>query len=511
MMKTEFRMFRSAGLVSLGTLSSRILGLIREILMASTFGTSGVGSAFFVAFTVPNLFRRLFGEGALSAAFVPHFIHLRETRGQEEASRATRGLGRWLVRWLGTVSLTGIVLSTLLLRHQDPGSSAATTLLCLRILMPYVIGICLAALMMGVLNAHRRYALPAFTPCLLNVIWIGALTALHTRSEMALEEKVLWVSWAILGAGFLQFGVQAVAARSVLPRAEPSVNGDPEVSLILRRMAPAALGAAVTQINVLADRLLAFWVGDFGPAALTYSERLIYLPLGLFATALGTILLPEFSTQVQSEDHRAVETTLNRSLRILTFLMLPAAVGLGLLAVPIVRLVFERGEFDSTSTLLTSRALLLYAPGLLVFSVAKVFVPLFHAHGDTRTPMQVGAVAVVANLALNLVFIFSFPEGWKHAGLAAGTVASVLIQVGILAWLTRKRYAELGVGKLLSSWLQQGAACGVMAAWILFLPRVLPALPEALELLIRISTAVVIYFLSTLLLQCPEWKELRDS
>jgi putative peptidoglycan lipid II flippase len=509
-MKTEFRMFRHVGLVSLGTLSSRILGLIREVLMASTFGTTGIGSAFFVAFTIPNLFRRLFGEGALSAAFVPQYIRLREGPEPEKAAQTTRSLMQWLVTLLGKITFLVLVLASIMLEMDRWGTATLTTLLCLRILMPYVIGICLAALMMGVLNAHRRYVLPAFTPCLLNLIWIGTLLGLQTATDLTLEEKVLWVAWAILGAGFLQFGVQAMAARRHLRAGPPADSSDPELRLILTRMAPAVMGAAVTQINVLLDRLLAFWVGDYGPAALAYSERLLYLPLGLFATALGTILLPEFSAQVQRKDDAALSSTLDRSLRVITFIMLPASVGMAVLSTPIIQLVYERGVFDAESTLLTARVLLLYTPGLLVFSLAKVFVPIFHAHGDTRTPMRVGAAAVGANLAFNLICIATFPAGWKHAGLAAGTVLSVLLQVGILAMFTHRRYTPLHPGRLLVSFGRQSAACLPLIVVAIGFPTLATELPALLRTPLTILLAAAAYFAATWLLRCPEWRELRD-
>ena len=509
-MKTNFRMFRSAGLVGLGTLSSRILGLVREILMASTFGTEGVVSAFFVAFTVPNLFRRLFGEGALSAAFVPHFVHLRDDESPEAAARTTRAVGRWLVRWLGTISLLGIGIASLLLNQEAFEGPGAVTLLCLRILMPYVVGICLAALMMGVLNAQRNFTLPAFTPCILNLMWIAALLHVSAQQEMVLEEKVLFISWTILAAGFVQFGAQAVAARKYLPKEASAVKHDPGLSVILQRMAPAAMGAAVTQVNVLVDRLLAFWVGDYGPAALTYSERLIYLPLGLFATALGTVLLPEFSSHVQKKDQASIDLVLNRSLRVLSFIMLPAAVGLAVLASPIITLVFERGAFDATSTLLTSRALLLYAPGLFVFSMAKVVVPVFHAHGDTRTPMRIGMFAVVVNLGLNLLFIAVFPEGWKHAGMAAGTVLSVLLQVTWLSRLIQKRHATIHGKEVFLSWARHGLAAVPMAFTALLVEARLAPLPLLLNVPLTITASALVYFVFTWVLRCPEWKDMKD-
>lgn len=509
-MKTEPRIFRSAGLVGLGTLSSRLLGLVREILMAATFGVGAVGSAFVVAFTIPNLFRRLFGEGALSAAFIPAYVQARDTEGQPAAWRLTRNLCSLLLIVLGGVSLSGMLLATWALESGIFTENAEAVLLSLRIMFPYMIGICLAAMMMGVLNSHRKYVVSAFTPCLLNLVWIAALAGVNLAGNLAPETKILWVSWAVLAAGLLQFLAQVPAVARLGYRRPATVDPlGPGVRRVLVRLGPAALGAAVTQVNVLLDRLLAFWVGGYGPMALSLSERLIYLPLGLFATALGTILLPEFSGLALRRDRDEMGRTLDRSLRGLMFVMLPAAVGLGALAVPIVGLVFERGAFDADSTRITARALVCYAPGLVVFSLIKVFVPLFYAHGDTRTPVKVGALAVLLNLMLNLLFILVLPEGWKHAGLALGTVASVLAQTLVLAAISRKRFAAIEGRPLRISLLRQALACLPMLAVALGILRAFPDLHRLILVPGAILAAAAAYLLAAFLLRCPELLEFR--
>jgi len=510
-MRTNPRIFRSAGVVSLGTLSSRLLGLVREVLMAWAFGTTAAGSAFVVAFTIPNLFRRLFGEGALSAAFVPSYILVRDKKGPEAAWTLTRNLISLLILVLGGISLLGMLGAGWALTLPDLPPKTADTLRTLRVMFPYMIGICLAAVMMGVLNSHRKYVVSAFTPCLLNLVWIAALAGVALVPDLTPSEKILWISWAVLGAGVLQFAVQIPAVRALgYTRTAPVNPLGPEVRRVLTLMGPAALGAAVTQVNVLLDRLLAFWVGDYGPTALSYSERLIYLPLGLFATALGTILLPEFSGLVQQNDREELGHTLDRSLRALSFIMLPAAVGLAVLAVPVVRLIFERGEFDALSTQRTARALVCYAPGLVVFSAAKIFIPLFYAHGDTRTPVRVGVLAVGVNLVLNLLFIFTLPAEWKHAGLALGTVASVLLQVGVLAMLTQRRYAHLHGRPLLRSLLRQTLACVPMAAVAVGGVHLAAPLPAWIGVPAAIAAAALVYLATAALLRCPELSELRE-
>lgn len=511
-MRTSPRIFRSAGIVSLGTLSSRILGLGREMLMARTFGTTAVGSAFVIAFTLPNLLRRLFGEGALSAAFVPAYIRTRDEEGLPAAGRLVRNLCSLLVGVLGLLSLAGMGLATLALMRGGFSGEVRLVLLAGRVLLPYMIGICLAAVMMGVLHSHRKFALPAFTPGLLNVIWIAALLAVHPRVGWSLGEKMMAVSWAILVAGFGQFAVQVPAVRRLGLRAPRNVTPlGPGVRTVLSRMGPAALGAAVTQVNVLIDRTLAFWVAPYGPTALAYSERLIYLPLGLFATALGSILLPEFSGLAHRGERKEIRATLDRGLRGLMFVMVPSAVGLTLLAEPIVALIFQRGEFDAASTLFTARALACYAPGLVVFSAAKVFIPLFHAHGDTQTPVRIGVLAMLANLLLNLLLIFLLPEGWKHAGLALGTVGSSLLQVGVFLRLTHLRYAPIPAGALFRSLLRQLGACLPMAAGSLGVLHLLSSRPPLLAVPAAIGAGALLYFAAARAFRFPELREIRRN
>jgi len=508
-MKTK-RIFRSAGWVSLGTLSSRVLGLVREIFMAWTFGVHPLASSFVVAFTVPNLFRRLFGEGALSAAFIPQYVKTREEQGQPAAWQLTRNTASLLFLILGSVTIAGVLICNLLLSRGGLPPTVREVLLFLRILLPYMIWICLAALIMGVLNAQRKFAVPAFIPCILNLCWIAALIAVNRLDGFDTGQKIILMCWVLMLAGVLQFALQLPALRRAGYRAPSSVHPlGPGVRRVLKLMGPAALGAAVVQIQVLTDRILAMWVGGYGPVSLAYSERLIYLPLGIFATALGTVILPEFSTQVQAKDREALTETLSRGLRVLFFIMIPASIGLGVMASPLVELVFQRGAFDQRATLLTSRALLCYAPGLAVFSASKLFVPLFYAHQDTRTPVKIGSISVVLNLLLNLLFLWKLPDGWKHAGLALGTVLASLWQVSMLARISRKRFAPLDWRPILNSWFRQILACVPMTATALWTLRRLADTHVLIQVPLAVAAAALAYGIATRLLRCPEWHDLR--
>lgn len=501
------RLFRSAGIVGLGTLLSRVLGLVREVMMASVFGTDLVGSTFFVAFTIPNLFRRLFGEGALSASFIPDYVKTRDREGPEAGWRLFRNTASMVTLTLGTVSLLVMLGATVGLRFPLAEKTVGV-LEPLRIMIPYTVAICLAAVVMGVLNSHRRFAIPAMSPSILNLVWIGALVGVGFRDDIALADKAVFMAYAVVLAGGLQFAAQLPTLRKLGYHPPPRINpAGPGVRRVLVRMGPAALGAAVTQINVLVDRFLALWAAEYGPAALTFSERLIYLPLGLFATALGTILLPEMSGLAHRNDTEGLARTINQSLRGLLYLMIPAAVGLGLLARPIVEMVYARGQFDEMSVLFTSRALMCYAPGLVVFSMVKVFVPVFYAHGNTRTPVKVGMIAVAGNLVLNVILILTLPEGWKHAGLAVGTVLSELFQIVALAGLLQRGIVKTDWTHVAAAGLRHLAATVPMMAAAFGILRLLRNTPLILALPLSITGAAVIYLAATLLLRCKEPRE----
>jgi putative peptidoglycan lipid II flippase len=468
------RILRSVGIISAFTLFSRFLGLARDILMAGFFGTSLPMSAFVVAFTIPNLFRRLFGEGALSAAFLPVLVETREKDGPELAWKLANKI----------ITLTGLILilitAVIILGASVglllPGLSAKTalTLSLLRIMVPYMIFICLAAVSMGVLNSLHHFAVSAFAPAILNACWILAVVFVVPRVGNTSEEKIYAVAWAILLAGFLQWAVQWPVLRRFgwRPKFYPELfqgsEKNPRIRKIMLLMGPAALGMAVSQVNVMIDRLLAIWIGPAAPAALFFSERLIYFPLGIFATALGTVLLPVFSRHAATGNHEEIRLTISRSLKQLFYVMLPAAAGLFVLATPVVQMIFEWKTFDASSTWMTAIALQCYAPGLIVFSLAKIFVPAFYAMQDTRTPVRIAIYAVLINIALNILFILTLPQAVKHAGIAAATVLSEGLAAVALALVLQKRIGRPdwgGLGRSLLRYLPAAVLMCLAVVW----------------------------------------------
>jgi putative peptidoglycan lipid II flippase len=508
---------RSAGIVGGFTLWSRALGLIRDILMASIFGTGMAMSAFVVAFTIPNLFRRLFGEGALSAAFLPVFVETREKEGSAAAWILARQILSLLTLFLGILVLIGIIGITV--HHfffpETINTPTGTILSLLRIMLPYTLFICLAALCMAILNAHHHFATSAFAPSLLNVVWISALLFACPFWGDRPDQQIYGVAWAILLAGILQWAIQIPKMRHYGYHAGWTITTrDPKVKRVFRLMGPASLGMAITQINVLVDRLMAIWIGPWAPAALFFSERLIYFPQGIFATALSTVLLPVFSGQAARVDHDKMRKTIHYALCNLLYVMIPAAVGLFVLARPIVQMIFEYRAFGETSTDYTALALMFYAPGLLVFSLSKVMVPAFYALQDTRTPVKVAFFSVTLKIGLSLIFIWTWPLHLKHAGLALATVIGEAVNGLILGLLLQRRLGALDWHRIGFSAIRCLLAATVMgiathllhdAACSLFGHLLWPAkIIQIIAVLTAISCATLLYGILTWLLNAPE-------
>ena len=484
---------RHTAVVGAFTTLSRALGFVREILMAVYFGTSLAKSAFDVAFRIPNLFRRLFGEGALSAAFVPVFSAALHREGPEAANRLAGRIMTMLALSLLLVTAGAIGAISLVLRTWTLGERAAAVLPLLRVMLPYMFFICMVALCMGILNSHHHFAVPAVTPVVLNLVWIAVLVLACRRSAGTPLERVHALAWGILLAGLLQLLMQipALLRFGFRPRFSLAWN-DPGVRRVLTLMAPAALGMGLTQVNVVIDGVLALAVGKWAPAALTYAERLIYFPLGIFATALGTVLLPTFARQAARDRGEEVVATLNDALCNLLLVMMPAAVGLFVLARPAVDLVFtwRGGLFDPLSAARTTRALLFYAPGLLLFSIYKMFVPAFYAMQDTRTPVRIGMRMVLLNFSLNVVFILTWPAEWKHAGLALATVIASGTNSLVLALILQRRIGTPDWTRVGGVALRVSLAAAVMGGAVRWLHAALAGsaaswklAPKAVELL----------------------------
>ncbi|MFP4560218.1 MAG: murein biosynthesis integral membrane protein MurJ [Thiohalorhabdus sp.] len=423
-------LFRSTATISAMTLISRILGFVRDMVLARVFGAGMATDAFFVAFKLPNFFRRMFGEGAFATAFVPVFTEYREQRSGEELQGLLAAVSGVLAVVVAAVTLLGMAAAPLLVWGLAPGfgddpEKMALTADLLRITFPYLFLISLVALAGGVLNTFGRFAAPAFTPVLLNVAMILAAGVAAPYFEVPIAA----LAWGVLAGGVLQLGFQWPFLRrlgmAVRPRFRP---GHPGVRRIARLMGPSMLSVSVAQISVLIDTILASLLAGGSVSYLYYADRLVQFPLGLFGIALGTAILPTLSRLVSQGRDADYGVTLDRALRMILTIGAPATAGLVLLGYPILATLFQYGEFDASATAATYWALAAYALGLMAFIGVKVLAPAFYSRQDTRTPVRIAVVALLANIVLNLALIGPL----AHAGLALATSLASFLNAGLL-------------------------------------------------------------------------------
>ncbi len=490
------KLLGKVGIVSAMTGISRVFGLLREMVMARFFGTGTLQSAFVIAFRIPNLFRRLFGEGALGAAFIPIFQEIEQTEGRERAQIFLARILGLLVCTLGLLVGIGIAVSYWVQFGSAPDSRWAEAMPLMRIMLPYAVLICLAAIVSAVLNVHDRFSISSLTPVVLNIVWLVVLVGVCPFLPAEGYWRIGTVCWGILLAGFAQIAFQLPALRRVGYTFRLKVTGwrsSPYVRQVLMQMAPASIGIALAQINICMDAVLAYYGADWAPAALEYADRIIYLPLGLFGTAFATVLLPTYSRQVAEGDTRALLETCERSLRNLFLLMAPMTAGLMALALPIVSLIYEGGKFDAQSAIWTASAVAAYAPGLIIFSASKTIAPIFYAHKDLKTPVKVASWCILGNFACNLLSVTCLPEDYRHVGIAASTVLNSLANTVILLWILRRRDIRPRLFNLLSTLFRALLAAALMGAICLWCYRMLTFLPLLVNILIVMAVGVVSY------------------
>ena len=427
------------GIVTVGswTMASRVLGFMRDILIAALVGTGPVADAFFIALRLPNLFRRLFGEGAFNAAFVPEFSGILATEGAQSAKQFAQEAIAVLAFWLLVLTVVGELFMPQLMGLLAPGfgavpGKAALTVELARITFPYLFLICLAALLSGVLNGLDRFAAAAAAPMVFNGVSIAAMLLLTPYVPTVGHS----LAWGVTISGLLQLALLAWAvSRAGMALRIPRPRMTPRMGTLLRRMGPGLLGAGVTQLNLAVDVVIVSLLPAGSASLLYYADRVNQLPLGVIGTAVGTALLPLLSRQARSGDTAGAVATLNRALEITLVLTLPAALALAVAGQPIMLVLFGRGAFDATAALLSAQALAAYAFGLPAFVLLKVLVPAFFAHSDTGTPVRVGMVAIALNLVLNLLFMVPL----AHMGPALATSLSAIFNVLALAIVLSRR------------------------------------------------------------------------
>ncbi|MDA8138736.1 MAG: murein biosynthesis integral membrane protein MurJ [Desulfobacteraceae bacterium] len=455
------KIHRAYGVVGSATLLSRVLGAARDIVIASVFGAGLVSDAFVAAFRIPNLLRRMFGEGSLSIVFVPVYTDCLLRQGRLEADRLVNSAIRCLALVLTLIVLLLIIAAPWVVRVMAPGFAAdpekfMLTVNLTRIMLPYVISIGLVALSMGILNVLGHFAAPALAPVFLNISMITAISAgaFFSGSKVVL---VKWLASGVLAGGVLQLILQIpFLIRNKIYFWRPSRFWHPAIFEMAKMMGPVLFGAAVYQINSLVITLLASLLPQGSVSCLYYADRLVQFPLGIFGVAAATVVLPTMARQSTEQQFEALRRTFAHAIQLVSFITLPAMVGLIVLREPIVALLFKRGAFDQHTTQLTASALLYYGIGLWGFSAVRVVLNVFYALKDTRTPVRMAVWAVAANVMLGVVLMR--PMG--HNGLALALSLSSMLNLGLLIVALRRRLGALGWRRISLS-VMKSALCAL--------------------------------------------------
>ena len=524
-MTEKRQILQSASAITLATIISRILGYLRDERITLLLGTSVAADSFILAFRLPNLLRRLIGEGSMTAAFVPVFTEYITGKSQAEIWQFAQRAFWTLAVVLAPLTVLGVIFSdrvidlfTLAGGHRiDLGMAVYLN----RIIFPYVFFMGLSALAMAILNSYHVFGLPASTPIVFNLTLItfsfGAVyVPIMNLAPAQYRSPAVALAVAVLLAGALQFFMQvpALVRRGMRFHFQISFK-DPGIRTAGKLMLPSFFGIGLYQINFFVDTIFAMSpkLPQGSITSLYVADRVVELVLGSFALAISTALLPTLSRQANQQRLGDMTATFGYALRLVSFVTVPAAVGLALLRQPIVRVLFQHGQFVAASTALTTRPLLYYSLGLPAFAAVKLIVPVFYSLRDTATPVRVAAVALCVNILLNVGFLIFLAQTLSNAGPALATAVAAYVNFGALFVIFRGRFGRVGATALLAS-LGRTVVCAVVmaAACVLLMRgyRSIPGdrfLPQAAGLAAMIATAVAIYMGVAWLMRCEEVHE----
>jgi putative peptidoglycan lipid II flippase len=509
----EGQVVRALSSIGTATLASRVLGFVRDMVVALVFGAGPITDAFFVAFRIPNILRRLLAEGALSTAVIPVFTEYEVTGSRTDFTRMLRAvLGAGLLA-LALTTLVGIAVAPWLLSFIAPGFTVggaqyALAVQLTRVMFPYLFLVGVAALAMGVLNAHGRFFAAALGPAVLNVGMIAAVVGLAPR----LDPPILALAVGVLAGGLGQLLVQLPGLRRLGLLVAPSAElAHPALGRIARLLLPAVFGLAAVQVTVFVNTLLASLLPAGSISFLYYADRVMEFPLGVFGIALASASLPAMARQAAARDQRGLVDTLNFTLRLAVFVAVPATVGLILLRTPIIRVLFERGQFTPGDTVATAQALAGYAVGLVGFSAARIVAQAFYAVGEAGTAVKLGLISVMVNVVAALALMRTL----EHAGLALASSVGAYVNVLLLLWVARRRFGRLGGRALLRTGARTLLASAPLVGWCVLGLWLWPAEASRWEDTVWLSAVIaggaLVFWLATVGLAMPERAALRGA
>ena len=510
---------RSAGLFGLATMASRILGLVRDQVLAFYFGAGDAMDAFRVAFRVPNLVRDLFAEGAMSAAFVPTFTHELAVHGKPRAWRLASRVITALALITGGLVVAGTIVADPLIRlfasdfAEVPGKLELTVGLA-RIMLPFLTLVALAAVFMGMLNAMGHFFVPALSPAMFNVATIVIVVALVPLAPSIGIDAIVLVAIATLIGGLGQLVVQWGPLRREGYSYRPALDfDDPALRRVLFLMGPGTIGMAATQINVLVNTQFAAGEGTGAVSWLDYAFRLMYLPIGLFGVSIAAASTPALARLAAEADRVRMRATIGAAIGLMLVLNIPATIGLITLAVPIVALIFEHGRFTASDTLATARALQFYAIGLVAYSVVRIVSPAFYALHLSRIPVTASVISVVTNIVFNAVLV----KIMGYAGLALGTSLAAIVNAAVQVLLLRRHLGGIEGAKIVVTFIKIAAAAVAMgaAAWSAdyWLTRMVPDQSiafQAMRVAGAIGVGLAVLAAAAALLRVREFEEARN-
>lgn len=497
-------LLKSLAAVSSMTMLSRVLGFVRDTIVARTFGAGMATDAFFVAFKLPNLLRRIFAEGAFSQAFVPILAEYKAQQGEEATRTFLAYVSGLLTLVLAVVTLLGMLAAPLVIWITAPGfadtpEKFALTSSLLRVTFPYILLISLASLAGAVLNTWNRFSVPAFVPTLLNVSMI--VFALFLTPYF--DPPIMAMAWATLVGGLAQFLYQLPHLKRIGMLVLPRLNlRDSGVWRVMKQMGPAILGVSVSQISLIINTIFASFLAAGSVSWMYYADRLMELPSGVLGVALGTILLPALSRTYAKADRQEYSRLLDWGLRLCFLLVLPCSAALALLSEPLTVSLFQYGRFDAHDALMTQRALVAYAVGLLGIILVKVLAPGFYAQQNIKTPVKIALFTLAVTQVLNLILIGPL----QHVGLALAIGLAACLNAGLLFWQLRRHNLFIPQAGWTSFLLRLLIAVAVMTAVLVGLMQLLPSWSEGLmwQRLLRlgglVAAGVLAYFASLFLL-----------
>lgn len=513
------RLARSAGVFGLATITSRILGLARDQVIAYYFGAGNANDAFRIASRIPNLVRDLFAEGAMSAAFVPTFTRQLTLEGRERSWRLASSVINALILVTGAIVVAGMIFAAPLVRlfasdfSEVPGKIELTIYLT-RIVFPFLTFVAVAAVLMGMLNSLGHFFIPALSPAMFNVAVIVMSLTLIPFADSIGVQPITIVAIATLVGGVGQLVIQWPPLRKEGFRYQLVLDlKDEGLHRVLLLMGPGTIGMAATQINVLVNSVLATGEGTGAVSWLDFAFRIMYLPIGLFGVSIATAATPAISRMVAEQDFPRIRSTLAGALGLMLFLNLPATIGLIILARPIIAVIFEHGEFAASDTINTAAALQLYAIGLIGYSIVRIISPTFYAVGRSRIPVMVSAGSVLVNIALNVTLVRTL----GYRGLALGTSITAIINASVQLFLLRREIHGLEGSRIAASFVKVMAASTVMGAvtWSVHevMVGMLPGASLVLQmvrLLVTITLSLATLAAVAQVLRIQEFGEARD-